>query len=171
VVELREPGGTPAGERIRAIVLAAPGGDPVGARCEALLFAASRAQAVEQVIAPALARGAHVVVDRFVDSSLIYQGAVRGLGIEAVRAVNAFALDGLLPDRTVLLELAPAQARERQAGQDKDRIEAEPETFHDRVAAAYEALLATGGERYVRVNAEGDPETVAARVREALDGA
>jgi dTMP kinase len=168
VVELREPGGTPAGERIRALLLD-PESGPVGARCEALLFAASRAQAVEQVIAPALERGAHVVVDRFVDSSLVYQGVVRGLGVEAVRAVNAFALDGLLPERTVLLELAPGRARARQEGQEKDRIEAEPEAFHDRVADAYEALA--GDTRFVRVDAEGEAEAVAVRVREALHGA
>jgi dTMP kinase len=168
VVELREPGGTYAGEQIRSLVLDARA--PIGARSEALLFAAARAQAVDEIVAPALARGAHVVADRFVDSSLVYQGAVRGLGVEAVRAINAFALAGLLPDRTVLLELPPASARARRSGQPDDRIEAESAAFHEQVAQGYLDLLAAEPARIVRISAGGPSDLIAQRVREAIGG-
>jgi dTMP kinase len=169
VVELREPGGTSVGERVRSLVLLDPETN-IGPRAEALLYAAARAQAVDEIVAPALARGVHVVADRFVDSSLAYQGAARELGIDAVRAVNAFALAGVLPDRTVLLELPTSEARERRAGLPDDRIEAEAQGFHERVARGYGELMAAEPERIVRVAADGDPEQVALRVREALGG-
>ena len=167
-MELREPGGTFAGEQIRSLVLDSAG--PIGPRSEALLFAAARAQAVDEIVSPALARGAHVVADRFVDSSLVYQGAVRGLGVEAVRAINAFALAGLLPDRPVLLELPPASARARRAGQPDDRIEAEAESFHEQVAQGYLDLLEAEPARIVRISAAGRSEEIAQRVREAIGG-
>ncbi len=113
VVELREPGGTHVGERVRELVLLDLDAR-ICPRSEALLFAAARAQAVDEIIAPALARGAHVVADRFVDSSLVYQGSVRELGVDAVRDVNDFAMAGVLPDRTVVLEL-PAREAQRAA--------------------------------------------------------
>jgi dTMP kinase len=166
VVELREPGGTAAGERIRALVL-----DPeatLAPRTEALLFAAARAQVVAEVIQPALARGAVVVADRFVDSSLVYQGLVRGLGLDSVRGVNAFATEGFEPDRTVLLQVDPALASRRRAGERPDRIEAEAGDFQERVAHGY-AELARGDERrLVAVDADGTQDEVARRVREAL---
>ncbi len=168
MVELREPGGTSAGEQIRTLVLDSEG--PIGPRSEALLFAAARAQAVEEIVAPALARGAHVVADRFVDSSLVYQGAVRGLGVDSVRAINAFALAGLMPDRTVLLELPPREAKVRREGQPDDRIEAEALDFHELVAQGYLDLLAAEPERIVRVAADGDSDEIARRVREAIGG-
>ena len=105
---MREPGGTPTGESVRAIVL--EGTAPVSARAEALLFAAARAQLVEDVIAPALERGATVIADRYVGSSLVYQGVVRGVGAEAVRTINDIGTGGLMPDATVLLD------RQRRAG-------------------------------------------------------
>ena len=111
VVEVREPGGTFAGERVREIVLAIDPPWPLHARAEALLFAAARAQLVSEVIEPALARGATVIADRFTDSSLVYQGVLRGLGREAVRAINEFATGGLQPDRTVVLTLDDGEAR------------------------------------------------------------
>jgi dTMP kinase len=169
VVELREPGGTAVGERVRTLVLL-DSEAPIGARAEALLYAAARAQAVDEIVAPALARGAHVVADRFIDSSLAYQGAARALGIAAVRAVNDFAIAGMLPDRTVLLELPTSDARERRAGLPDDRIEAEAADFHELVARGYRELLAAEPERIVRVSADGDPALVAERVREALGG-
>ncbi len=144
---------------------------PIGPRSEALLFAAARAQAVDEIVAPALARGAHVVADRFVDSSLVYQGAVRGLGVEAVRAINAFALAGLMPDRTVLLELPARAAKERREGQPDDRIEAESLGFHELVVQGYLDLLAAEPERIVRVAADGESDEIARRVREAIGGA
>jgi dTMP kinase len=166
VVEVREPGGTAAGERIRALVL-----DPeatLAPRAEALLFAAARAQVVAEVIAPALARGAIVVADRFVDSSLVYQGLVRGLGLEHVRGVNHFATDGFEPDRTVLLELDPAHAERRRAHSTPDRIEAEAGGFQQRVAQGYADLARADEGRVLRVDAAGSQQEVARRVREAL---
>jgi dTMP kinase len=168
VVELREPGGTNAGEQIRTLVLDSDG--RICPRTEALLFAAARAQAVEEIVAPALARGAHVVADRFVDSSLVYQGAVRGLGVGAVRAINEFALDGLMPDRTVLLELPAREAKGRREGQPDDRIEGEALGFHELVAQGYVELLAAEPARLVRVSAAGEPDEIARRVQGVLGG-
>jgi dTMP kinase len=167
VVEVREPGGTPAGEQVRAIVLDGIALD-LGARAEALLFAAARAQLVEDVIAPALARGATVIADRYVASSLVYQGVVRGLGTEAVSAINDIGTGGLVPDATVLLAVSAEQAEERRDPDSEDRIEREPIDFHRSVIAAYEHVLASGNGRLVRVDGTGDSEAVATRVREAL---
>ena len=166
VVEVREPGGTPAGESVRAIVL--QGTAPLGARTEALLFAAARAQLVEDVIAPALARGATVIADRFVGSSLVYQGVVRGVGTEAVRTINDIGTGGLRPDATVLLAVSAEQAASRRDRDSDDRIEREPLAFHRDVIAAYEDVLASGNGRLVRVDGSGDAGEIAARVREAL---
>ena len=166
VVEVREPGGTQAGEHVRALVLDSSA--PIGARTEALLFAAARAQLVEDVIAPALARGATVIADRFVGSSLVYQGVVRGVGADAVRAINDVGTGGLRPDATVLLAVTAEQAAERRDPGSADRIEREPIEFHRNVIAAYDDVLASGNGRLVRVDGTGDAEIIAARVREAL---
>jgi dTMP kinase len=140
VTVLREPGSVEVAERLRALVT-----DPalaVAARTEALIYAAARAQLVHERLAPALAAGEWVVLDRFVDSSLAYQGAGRGLGVEAVRAVNAFATDGLEPDRTLLLDVDPATGRSRQGRRraGPDRLEREDESFFAHVADGYRAL-------------------------------
>lgn len=163
VTRVREPGGTDVGERIRDLLL-----DPqtvVGPWSEALLYAAARAQLVEAVIRPALDRGAVVVADRFVDSSLAYQGCARGLGIDEVLSVNLNATGGLLPDRTILLELPAAAAAERLRGGAPDRIEAEDAEFHSRVAQGFEQAAERFPDRVVRVDAAGTPAEVAARVR------
>jgi dTMP kinase len=144
---LREPGGVAAAERIRAVVK-----DPglrVGARAEALLYAAARAQLVEEALRPLLDAGAWVVLDRFLDSSLAYQGAGRGLGIEAVRAINLFGTGGLAPDRTLLLRIDPAAGRARQAGRGEapDRLEREADPFFATIAAAYDELAAAEPDR------------------------
>ena len=157
---LREPGGVPAAERVRALVK-----DPalrIGARAEALLYAAARAQLVEEAVRPLLAAGTWVLLDRFVDSSLAYQGAGRGLGIEAVRAINEFAIAGLIPDRTLLLRLDPAlgRARLRAREQPTDRLEAEQEEFFARVEAAYAALAAAAPGRIRTIDAAAPPEAV-----------
>jgi dTMP kinase len=165
VVEVREPGGTPTGESVRAIVL--EGTEPVGARAEALLFAAARAQLVEDVVAPALQRGAIVIADRYVGSSLVYQGIVRGVGAEAVRTINDIGTGGLMPDATVLLTVTAEQAAARRDRERDDRIEREPLDFHRRVIAAYEDVLSQNG-GLVHVDGSGDAEEIAARVREAL---
>ena len=135
---LREPGGVEASERIRELVQ-----DPdleVLPRAEALLYAAARAQLVEELLRPLLERGVIVLVDRFVDSSLAYQGGARGLGVEQVADINAFATGGLQPDLTLLLRVDPRVGRSRQRGRgaDADRLEREDEGFFERVAAAYE---------------------------------
>ena len=166
VVEVREPGGTQAGEHVRTLLLDSTA--PLGARTEALLFAAARAQLVEDVIAPALERGATVIADRFVASSLVYQGVVRGVGAEAVRAINDVGTRGLRPDATVLLAVTAEQAAARRDAGSLDRIEREPIEFHRNVIAAYEDVLASGNGRLVRVDGTGDAEIIATRVREAL---
>jgi dTMP kinase len=164
VVETREPGGTALGERVRAILL---GDGTIAPWAEAALFASARAQLVEEVIAPALARGADVVCDRFLDSSLAYQGIARGLGLEAVLELNQLALRGLLPDRTFLLLLPVEEAARRAAGE-PDRIEQEGLAFLDRVDRAYRELADAFPERIVSVDASLPTEEVARRVRDQL---
>jgi len=165
VVTTREPGGTTVGERVRAILL-----DPAStldARAEALLFAAARAQLVEQVIRPALERGEVVLCDRFLDSSLAYQGVARGLGLEPVAAINGFATGGLLPDLVVLLRLDPAEGLARRRGS-RDRIECQDLEFHQKVAQGFLDLAAADPERFVIVEAAAPPDRVAAEVRAAV---
>jgi dTMP kinase len=162
---LREPGGVALSERIRALVK-----DPaltVGARAEALLYAAARAQLVQERVRPLLEQGTTVLLDRFVDSSLAYQGAARGLGVEEVRAINALATGGLAPDRTLLLRVSPATGRERQGerGQEPDRLEREDESFFAAIAAAYDELARAEPERVRTIDAE---QPAAAVLRDAL---
>jgi dTMP kinase len=169
VTLMREPGGVAASERIRTLVK-----DPdlrVGARAEALLYAAARAQLVEEAIAPALARGQWILLDRFVDSSLAYQGGGRALGIEAVAAINAFATGDVRPDRTLLLRLEPALGRARQDGRGEapDRLERERDAFFATIAETYEALAAGEPERIRVLDASADPPTVLAAALAALE--
>jgi dTMP kinase len=157
---LREPGGVRAAERIRELVK-----DPaatIGARAEALLYAAARAQLVEEALAPLLAGGELVLLDRFVDSSLAYQGAGRGLGIDAVRAINEFGTGGLTPDRTLLLAVDPSIGRSRSnmRGGPPDRLERQPDDFFDRIAAAYAQLARSAPTRIVTIDASADPADV-----------
>ncbi len=163
VVLTREPGGTRLGEHIRELLL---GGDPMSPWAEATLFAASRAQHVDEVIRPALERGAVVICDRYVDSSLAYQGIARGLGVDEVLELNLRATHGLLPDATFLLLVAPETAAGR-AGE-TDRLEREGEAFRARVDAAYRELAARFPERIVVVDGERPPEQVAEEIRERL---
>lgn len=165
---LREPGGVELSERIRALVK-----DPaleVSARAEALLYAAARAQLVQQRVQPLLADGTIVLLDRYVDSSLAYQGAARVLGIEHVRQINAFATDGLQPDRTLLLRISPAAGRARQAKRDElpDRLEREDEDFFACIAAAYDELAAAEPQRIRVLDASFTPATVLADALAAL---
>jgi dTMP kinase len=165
VVVTREPGGTPAGERVRALLL-----DPeveLHPRAEALLFAAARAELVERVIRPALERGAVVLCDRYLDSSLAYQGGARGLGRGPVEQVNRFATGGLLPDLVVLLDLDPAAGLRRRA-RDPDRIEAQDLDFHRRVRDAFLDLAADDPERFAVVAAAAPVGEVAAQVQKAV---
>jgi dTMP kinase len=162
VVECREPGGTALGERVRALLLDRDGA-AVSPRAEALLFAAARAQLVTEVIGPARERGAWVVCDRFLDSSVAYQGAGRGLGASAVRDVSLFATGGLVPDRTLLLV-----GEQRHAAGDRDRIEAEDGDFHAAVEAGFRVLADAEPGRVVLVDGSGDVEAVHARIWAAL---
>jgi dTMP kinase len=163
-VGVREPGGTAGGERVRDLLK-----DPeieMSGEAEALLFAAARAELVREVIRPALAAGHVVVSDRFLDSSLAYQGAARGLGVDEVAAVNALATRGLGPDLTILLELDPDAAFAR-AGEE-DRFEAEGAELQRRVAAAYTELAAAEPDRWLRISADRPPEEVHAEVLAAV---
>jgi dTMP kinase len=162
----REPGGTPVGRRIREIVL-----DPdvvgLSARAEALLLAADRAEHVAEVVEPALAGGVDVVTDRFIPSSLAYQGYGRGLDLDELRQLSAFATGGLEPDVVVLLDVPAVVAAERLLV--RDRMEAEGTDFHDRVAGGYQELAASDPDRWVVIDGVGSVDEVAARVREAFD--
>ncbi|HET7568831.1 MAG TPA: dTMP kinase [Gaiellaceae bacterium] len=163
VVLTREPGGTELGEHVRRLVLDGP---QMGAWAEAALFAASRAQHVEEVIRPALERGAVVVCDRYVDSSLAYQGIARGLGVDAVLQLNLEVTGGLLPDATVLLLLDPEAAAAR-AGR-PDRLEREGAGLQERVDAAYRELAGRFPDRILVVDGARDPETIAQEIRDRL---
>jgi dTMP kinase len=165
IVSTREPGGTTAGEQIRSILL--DRGSTLDPRAEALLFAAARAQLVEQVIRPALERGETVLCDRYLHSSLAYQGVARGLGLEPVAAVNAFATGGLLPDLVVLLAVDPAEGLDRVRGE-RDRIEDQDLEFHQQVERGFMELAAADPERFVVVDAARPAEQVAAEVRAAV---
>lgn len=171
VVRTREPGGTEVGALIRDIVLHHRG--EVAARAEALLYAADRAHHVETVVRPALDRGDVVIQDRYLDSSVAYQGAGRVLGRTEVRDLSLWATGGLLPDLTVLLDLDPAVARARLDADDKpfDRLEAERETFHARVREEFLALADAEPERFLVLDATLPAEDLAASVRERLERA
>lgn len=162
VETLREPGGAQLSERVREIVK-----DPsvrIGARTEALLYAAARAQLVEEIITPLLAAGRWVLLDRYVDSSLAYQGGGRGLGVAEVGTINAFATDRLTPDRTLLLRITHAEALTRLRTRDTppDRLEGEGDRFFTAVSATYEQLALSEPERFRAIDAEQSPHRVLA---------
>ncbi len=166
---LREPGGVRAAERIRELVQ-----DPalgIGPRTEALLYAAARAQLVDEALTPLLAEGALVLLDRFVDSSLAYQGVGRGLGIDAINTINAFGTGGLTPDRTLLLRVAPAQARARSRNRSAapDRLELEADEFFARIVTAYDELAAADPERICVIDATQTSERVHADALAAIN--
>jgi len=166
VVRTREPGGSDLGLELRQIVLHRRG--HVSPRAEALLYAADRAQHVAEVVRPALERGDVVLQDRYLDSSVAYQGAGRVLGGDEVRDLSLWAAEGLLPDLTVLLDLDPVVARARRAadeGRAWDRLEAEADDFHGRVREAYLALAAAEPGRFLVVDAGLPVDEVAAAVR------
>lgn len=172
----REPGGTPIGEKIRSLLLDHGQGE-IDPRTEALLFAASRAAHVVQRIEPALAAGTWVLTDRYVDSSVAYQGVGRGLGTEAVASVNDWAIGGLQPDLTIILDLDPEISRERMTARGDgraDRMESAGEDFHARLRSAFLDRAAEEPSRYLVVDAAQNPETVQeqirARVEELLHG-
>jgi dTMP kinase len=163
VLATREPGGTELGERIRELVLH---GDHVAPWAEALLYAAARAQHVEEVIRPALEREEWVICDRYVDSSVAYQGVARALGLERVLDLNLAAVGGLLPDRTFLIQLEPAEALARL--REHDRLEREGEVFLALAAAGYSELADRFPERIVVLDGNTPPRELAEEVHGAL---
>jgi dTMP kinase len=164
VVTAREPGQTALGEKIRDLVLHDAGMTPWA---EALLYAASRAEVVEEIVRPALERGADVLLDRYLDSSIVYQGIGRGLGVDEVLEVNMLATGGLLPDRTFVLAVDP-EASLRRVGGKPDRIEREDAAFHERVAAGYEQLASLFPDRVVVLDGSLAPDALSARVLDEL---
>lgn len=168
VVRSREPGGTPLGEKIRHLVL-----DPtakVGDMAEMLLYAASRAEHVREVIAPALHQGKTVVCDRFVASSLAYQGLGRDLGIETVWGVNQLAVGNCMPDLTVFLDIPLAEARRRrqQRGRRPDRLEREGDALQERVARGYREVTAENQEGTLVLDGTGAPENLAVQIENEI---
>jgi dTMP kinase len=173
VVATREPGGVPVSEYVRDLLLTHPAGEGMTPLCEALLFAAARAQHVDSVIAPALERGEIVLCDRFVDSSVAYQGYGRGLGPDLVWSINQIAIRGWLPDLTLLFDVDVSTAAGRMSGRGQpDRIEKEPDAFACKVREGYCELAARYGGRIKQVDAgrsiEGALEQTRARIRELL---
>jgi dTMP kinase len=164
VVTTREPGGTPLGEQVRDLLLR---GDEISPWAEAALFTAARAELVDRVIAPALDSGALVICDRYLDSSLAYQGVARGLGVDRVLELNLTAIRGQLPDRTFLLEIDPEDAA-RRVGQEGDRIEQEDERFRRQVANAYRLLAETFPQRIEVVDGNRPPVDIAKEIFELV---
>ena len=162
VVATREPGGTPLGERVRDLLL---DGDAMSAWSEAALFVAARSELVERVIAPALEVGSEVVSDRYLDSSLAYQGVARGLGVEEVLSLNMDAIGGLLPDITFLLLVDVEEAGKRSTAA-RDRIEREGDAFLRTVDAGYRQLAERFPERIVVVDGDRHVKEIAEEVRE-----
>ncbi|MBT2456252.1 dTMP kinase [Streptomyces sp. ISL-86] len=167
VVVTREPGATPVGKRLRSILLDVSSAG-LSNRAEALLYAADRAEHVDTVVRPALERGAVVISDRYIDSSVAYQGAGRDLSPTEIARISRWATDGLVPNLTVLLDVSPEAARERFT-EAPDRLESEPAEFHQRVRAGFLTLAASDPGRYLVVDAGQDPESVSTVVRHRLD--
>jgi dTMP kinase len=166
---LREPGGVALSEHIRSLVM-----DPsltVDPRAEALLYAAARAQLVRERLSPLLDAGVLVLLDRFVDSSLAYQGAGRELGVQAIRTINRFATASLVPDRTLLLRISPAAGRARQDARagEPDRLEREDDAFFERVSTAYEELARAEPARFRVLDAALAPTRVLADALGAIE--
>jgi dTMP kinase len=168
VLVTREPGGSPGAEAVRELLLSGSE-ERWGQRAEALLFAAARADHVEKTIVPALDAGRWVLSDRFVDSSLAYQGGAGGLGIEAVRAINAFGIGESFPDRTLVLVLAEGSQRARtRDGGGGDRIGGRPDDYHRKVEAAFRIVASEEPGRVKLVDASGAPEQVTQRLLDAI---
>jgi dTMP kinase len=168
VVETREPGGSEGAERIRELLLTGDD-DRWGPQAEALLFAAARTDHVDKVIRPAILAGKWVLSDRFVDSSLAYQGGARELGLEEVRAINAFGIGDWFPDRTLVLALAEGGARARARDDEaSDRIGGRPEGYHQKVDLAFRQIAAEDSDRVRIVDASGEPGEVTERLLDAL---
>ena len=156
----RQPGGTLLGQRLRDLVLH---GDPMSPRAEALIFAADKAQHVDEVVRPALVVGRVVITDRYTDSSVAYQGAGRDLGAEEVHRLQMWAVDGLVPDLTVIVDITAEEGRRRR-GEVHDRLESEEDGFHEAVRSHFHALAAATPDRYLVVDGTADQDRVASQV-------
>lgn len=165
VVQTREPGGTEMGKQVRHVLLDSENA-PVP-KAEALLFAADRAQHTSEVIRPAIERGAIVVSDRYLLSSIAYQGFARGLGSEKIAEISQWATDGLTPDLTVLLEVAPEVGLSR--AKDRNRMESEPTQFHLAVSRGFSDYAAAHPERFLVVNAQEEVNVIAAKILSAVE--
>jgi len=174
VVEVREPGGTQLGEAIRLLLSRKGGVETMCAQAELLLFMASRAQLVQTIILPALLRGVHVICDRFSDSTAAYQGYARGCDLKLIAQINAFAVQGISPDLTILLDLdlragfKRLHCRNRRHGTEKDRIESEGMAFHKRVRNGYLALAKKMPERFIVIDANRPVKKVHADIWKAV---
>lgn len=170
VIYTREPGGTYISEKIRNIILDTDNEGMTG-ECEALLYAASRAQHVREKIVPALNEGKMVICDRYVDSSIVYQGVARGLGIDEVKAINDFAIGGVMPDLTLFFDLTVEESVKRKKNMGSlDRIEKESFDFHKKIYDGYVALAESDPERIKRIDASKPVEEVHAQVLKVLEG-
>ena len=165
-IYVREPGSTEISEQIRKVILD-PQNTEMTDMTEALLYAASRAQLVSEVIKPALEKGQLVVCDRYVDSSIAYQGYARGLGADTIKQINAPAMDGCIPDVTIFLDLRPSQSWRTFKIQD-DRMELESAAFHDKVYEGYIDEIATSNGRFVRIKPDFDKNVTSQRIIDAL---
>jgi len=170
----REPGGTQISEELRSLVLEHGHGE-IDARTEALIYSAARAAHVQQVIRPSLEAGTHIICDRFVDSSLAYQGMGRELGFAAVASINDFATGGLKPDVTIVLDISAEHGRARRIAasggvEDSDRLEAEPDDFHERIRNAFLELAAQDPQRYLVLDATASVEQLHQSIVEHLAG-
>ncbi|VGO15507.1 Thymidylate kinase [Pontiella desulfatans] len=173
----REPGGTATGEAIRNILQHDAAGEPLGERAELLLFTASRAQLMDQVILPTIEKGGWVLCDRFIDSTLAYQGFARGMDIVTLDALNDFAIHARKPDLTILLDLdieagfRRLEERYSDSGESHDRFERETRDFHHRVRAGYHKLAQREPQRFAIIKADNDIETVSSNIWAAVKGA
>lgn len=169
LIVTREPGGSEGAEKIRELLLTGED-DRWSPKAEALLFAAARADHVDKLIQPAVMDGKWVISDRFVDSSLAYQGGAGGLGIEAVRAINAFGIEEWFPDRTLVLALAEGGARARARDNEaSDRIGGRPENYHQKVDLAFRQIASDEPDRVRIIDASGRPEEVTRRLLAAIE--
>lgn len=171
VLTTREPGGSPIAEKIRELILD-PEHTEMDARTEALLYAASRRQHLVEKVIPVLERGGIILCDRFVDSSIVYQGFARGIGAEEIRSINHFAIGKLMPDLTLLLDVSAevglARIHASETGREYNRLDQEAVGFHQQVRQGYLQLAEEEPERIVRVDASRTPETVAADCLKAI---
>ncbi|MCE1179637.1 MAG: dTMP kinase [Micrococcales bacterium] len=165
VLLTRQPGGTPLGGQLRDMVLH---GGHVAARAEALIFAADKAQHVEELIRPALEQGQAVITDRYTDSSVAYQGAGRDLGAKEIHDLQMWAVDGLVPDLTVIVDISPEEGRRRR-GEVHDRLESEADDFHAAVRAHFLDLAAAAPQRYLVVDGTAAPEAIHAQIVARLE--